>query len=62
MNRSLVSTLLDNGRRGFGTGFTMKHVEEELVSLSQLYQVFFKGFKSGLGHFVNLPFYQLPIF
>ena len=34
MNRSLVSTLLDNGRRGFGAGFTMKHVEEELVRMS----------------------------
>jgi hypothetical protein len=33
MNRSLMSTMRDDGRStGFGTGYTMKHIEEELVS------------------------------
>jgi hypothetical protein len=32
MNRSLVSSLMDNGRRGLGAGYTMKHIEEELVT------------------------------
>ena len=34
MNRSLVSSMMDPGRRTLGVGYTMKHVEEELVSIN----------------------------
>ena len=50
MNRSLVSSMMDPGRRTLGVGYTMKHVEEELVSINSTSTTFILYILCSVGH------------